>query len=559
MTRDAIIAALPTVQSELERRGHEMRRLGKEVACLCPFHEDSKPSLRVNVEKQTWFCDPCGVGGGILDLIAKLDGITAGEVMKRTALANEPALEEPRAPSPARQNGAKGGAPGKIVKTYSYTDELGKELFQVCRMEPKTFRQRHLDAGGEWVWSMDGVRRVLYNLPAVLAASCVWIVEGEKDVDAINALGWVATCNVGGAGKWMESYAEALAGKEILLVPDNDKPGAAHMATVLEFAAGKVKSTRYVKLPDGVKDVSDFIATFPDAGAAMEGLMSIADKAAVLLRGIDLPIRAMIELESEYKEFQRRAKDQILDLGCWLPTLRRHVRGIVPGEVVTILAATGVGKTMIAQNIARCVKLKTLLFELELPGTLTFERFCAIADDRSCRSVWDTYATGGEVPFGSLDHVFTCSQSKLTPADIEILIVKSELKIGERPTLVIVDYIGLVQGSGRSRYERTSHVAEELKVIAKATNTVILATCQVGRKDDDTAEIGLNDAKDSGSIENSSGLVLGAWRGKEENSLMIDILKNTKGRPLPEPIRCQITDSMRIHETTKEPTLPYGN
>ena len=51
---------------------------------------------------------------------------------------------------------------------------------------------------------MQGVERVLYRLPEVLAAGEVWVVEGEKDADSLAALGIVATCNAGGAGKWSE-------------------------------------------------------------------------------------------------------------------------------------------------------------------------------------------------------------------------------------------------------------------------------------------------------------------------------------------------------------------
>jgi hypothetical protein len=51
-----------------------------------------------------------------------------------------------------------------------------------------------------------GVRLVPYRLPAVLTAARVFVVEGEKDVQSIEKLGLVATCNAGGAGKWRDDY-----------------------------------------------------------------------------------------------------------------------------------------------------------------------------------------------------------------------------------------------------------------------------------------------------------------------------------------------------------------
>ena len=66
-------------------------------------------------------------------------------------------------------------------------------------------------------------------------------------------------------------------------------------------------------------------------------------------------------------------------------------------------------------------------------------------------------------------------------------------------------------------------------MIAKRTETIIIVGTQVSRnKNAETLEVGLYDAKDSGSIENSAGLVLGCWRPSPER-INIKILKNTKG------------------------------
>ncbi|WP_299854617.1 CHC2 zinc finger domain-containing protein [uncultured Roseobacter sp.] len=42
---------------------------------LCPFHEDSKPSLKVNIERNIYNCYPCNDGGNILDFVMALDGV----------------------------------------------------------------------------------------------------------------------------------------------------------------------------------------------------------------------------------------------------------------------------------------------------------------------------------------------------------------------------------------------------------------------------------------------------------------------------------------------------
>ena len=93
-----------------------------------------------------------------------------------------------------------------IVATYDYTDENGVLLFQVVRLEPKDFRQRRRAKAGDnpkdikdgWVWKVQGIRRVPYDLPRVIEANgkqTIYICEGEKDCDNLIRLGLTATTN----------------------------------------------------------------------------------------------------------------------------------------------------------------------------------------------------------------------------------------------------------------------------------------------------------------------------------------------------------------------------
>ena len=71
----------------------------------------------------------------------------------------------------------------------------------MVRYEPKDFRQRRPDGQGGWTWQVKGVRQVPYRLFERANAAGdppVLIVEGEKDVDRLASLGFVATCNAGG-------------------------------------------------------------------------------------------------------------------------------------------------------------------------------------------------------------------------------------------------------------------------------------------------------------------------------------------------------------------------
>ena len=160
----------------------------------------------------------------------------------------------------------------RLVATYDYCDADGRLVYQACRHEPgrdgrtKDFSQRVPDGTSDWRWSMTGVTRVLYRLPEVLAAvaagELVYIVEGEKDADQLTLYGLTATTNVGGAGKWKRDYSAALAGAHVVILPDNDAPGATHGDTVAASLHGVAASLKVVTLPGLLPkgDVSDWLA-----------------------------------------------------------------------------------------------------------------------------------------------------------------------------------------------------------------------------------------------------------------------------------------------------------
>ena len=152
-----------------------------------------------------------------------------------------------------------------IVKTYDYVDRNGVKQFEVVRYSPKDFRQRRV-VNGEYVWSLKDVAPILYNLPAVLGAECVYLCEGEKDADNLNALGLVATTNPSGATKWRKEYTEQLRNvRELIICEDNDDAGRARTKRIIEHVKGVVDNFMVLRFEDlPVKsDVSDFLAKFP--------------------------------------------------------------------------------------------------------------------------------------------------------------------------------------------------------------------------------------------------------------------------------------------------------
>jgi 5S rRNA maturation endonuclease (ribonuclease M5) len=504
-------------------RFQKRTKTSKGTMVQCPSHADSTASLSICPARDGGVLLKCFAGCPPEQVVGAL-GLEMKDLFAKTT--------DRQFSVPAARNANGSHHPEEkpvIEKIYQYHDELGGEVYQVVRLKPKSFRQRH-DENGQWVWNMDGVDRVLYRLPEILKQSEIWIVEGEKDADNLSSLGLSATCNVGGSGKWMDGYTDSLKDKNIILCGDTDEPGKKHVKLVFDSVAGHARSVRIVNLPSSSKDVSDFIQSLGQE-SAKNALLQMRDESAPHVKGIKLPLFSMADLESRYSRYASAFKENSFDLGKWLPTLGLHIRPLVGGELCFIIGDTGTGKTGILQTIAaKALPLPTLLFEMELPPELLFERFVASMSDQTCRFVEEAYRAGDTLSHlleGKFPNLLICTESKLGLKELETYITRSELRFGQRPKLVLVDYIQLMQSQSQNRRERISDIAEGLKVLAKQTQTIIIVTSQVSRPSEEKPKPTLHSAKESGSIESSCGLLLGAWR--EGDALKIQVLKSTKG------------------------------
>lgn len=169
-----------------------------------------------------------------------------------------------------------------IVATYDYRDGAGTVLYQAVRYAPKDFRQRRPDGQGGWIWNLDGAARVPYRLPDLLEQPRVFWCEGEKDADRVAALGLSATTGAGGAEAWRDDYAQqltALGVREVVVLPDHDKPGEQYAAAVAAGCQAAGLLVRVLRLP-GLRpkgDVSDYL----DAGHSREELEALAAATAI--------------------------------------------------------------------------------------------------------------------------------------------------------------------------------------------------------------------------------------------------------------------------------------
>lgn len=227
-----------------------VHRSGNQASAKCPAHEDKTASLSVST----------GEGGKIL--LNCHAGCTSREIAEAMGLSLNDLF-----PSSTEKSGKR-----ELVAQYDYLDGSGRFLYRKTRWRMpdggKSFTWSHKESGG-WK-SGRGGEPVLYNLPALKGASQVYLVEGEKDVETLKAHGLTATSPPdGAASKWKPQYTEALKGKAVVILEDNDEPGhkfAYAAACALHGSASSVKIIDLTREWDKLKahgDISDVLEDHP--------------------------------------------------------------------------------------------------------------------------------------------------------------------------------------------------------------------------------------------------------------------------------------------------------
>jgi hypothetical protein len=410
------------------------RRKGKGWEALCPAHADSDPSLSID-ERDGKILVHCHAGCSQEAVLATL-GTEARKLLLNTS-------DDRR----------------RIVAEYPYDDENGQLLFQVVRFDPKGFCQRRPDGNGGWIPNLLGTRRVLYRLPEVLASEFTIVCEGEKDVEAAREMGFVATCNPGGAGKWREEYSECFNRKQVAIIADADTSGRAHAQQIAASLHLRAEYVKVLELPDS-KD----LAEWAERGGTKEALLELIRKAPdwkpASVESTGSP-QSGFQLTS-LRDLMSEPEEQI----SWL------LADILPAGGLSVLSAKPkVGKS----TFARCLSLAVARGEPFLDRATTKGRviYLALEEKRSevRRHFEDLGATGDE-------EIYIHAASAPQDAVPELCQLTKRI----RPVLIVVDPLfKFVRIRDEKAYAEVCNAIEPLLTLARSSGAHVLLSHHSGK------------------------------------------------------------------------------
>jgi putative DNA primase/helicase len=186
---------------------------------------------------------------------------------------------------------------------------------------------------------------VLFALPGLQGQTTAYVVEGEKDVQALQTIRLVATTNVGGAGKWRAEYVDQLraAGiQRVIVLPDNDDPGRLHGDAVARSCHSAGLHVTVISLPDLVPkgDVSDWLA----AGHTRDDLLALVHAAP---RFAPVDGASSSEASCVARPVLVRVADVVPEPVTWMWPGR-----LAAGKLALLVGDPGLGKSWISLDVA---------------------------------------------------------------------------------------------------------------------------------------------------------------------------------------------------------------
>ena len=359
----------------------------------------------------------------------------------------------------------------------------------------------------------------LYNVDTLKGAIEAVLVEGEFDTMVLadllvgaddERLRKMAVIGLAGTNALPDDFDNRLAGlKRIFIGTDPDTPGrnaATRLAERLGARGVEITWPQDVidkAIADGLelKDVdwSTWIARY---GATWKDV-------APLLR----PITRLVSVSEAGVRFRNRPQAG-LKTG-FQPLDAAISPGLLPGQVMVLLAKTGVGKTNLLCNLAYNMRGDHVLFiTLEMTAEEIFPRLTKIY------RFHHPWASDDEIA-DAYRNVLICDANRLSERDFAELVGDYEETVGVRPNIVFVDYLGYYARGrrGGTSYEKTSDAIMQLKSEGKAHGLSVIVPAQVNRGAQEGKPIDADDARDSGVIEETADFLLSFWRSDDALTL----------------------------------------
>lgn len=318
---------------------------------------------------------------------------------------------------------------------------------------------------------------------------------------------------------------EEIGGSAYLTELTNYVPTAAHAETYAEMVAQKAIRRRLIKASSEIAEMGydEEHSTQELLEQAEAELFSVSDQS---LKQDLVSLESILTESFDRMEELHRNKGALRGVRTGYRDLDNMTAGLQRSDLIILAARPAMGKTTLvtnlAYNVATIAKQPVLFFSLEMSKEQLVDRMLA---DASGVDAWNI-RTGNlsDDDFSKLSE----AMGEMAEAPIYIddtpgvsvleMRTKARRAAHEQPLgLIIIDYLQLMQGSGRSdgnRVQEVSEISRGLKLLARELNVPVIALSQLSRSvESRSPQIPqLADLRESGSIEQDADIVMFIYR-----------------------------------------------
>ena len=323
---------------------------------------------------------------------------------------------------------------------------------------------------------------------------------------------------------------ETIGGSAYLTELTNYVPTAAHAEAYAELVQQKAIRRRLIKASGQISEMGfdEETSTQELLERAEAELFSVSDQS---LKQDLVSIESILTDSFDRMEELHRNKGQLRGIRTGYRDLDNMTAGLQRSDLIILAARPAMGKTTLvtnlAYNVATIAKQPVLFFSLEMSKEQLVDRMLA---DASGVDAWNI-RTGNlsDDDFSKLsDAMGEMAEAPIfiddTPG-VSVLEMRTKARRAahEQPLgLIIIDYLQLMQGSGRdggNRVQEVSEISRGLKLLARELKVPVIALSQLSRSvESRNPQIPQRaDLRESGSIEQDADIVMFIYREEYYN------------------------------------------
>lgn len=302
-------------------------------------------------------------------------------------------------------------------------------------------------------------------------------------------------------------------------------PSVANAKTYAKIVRERAISRQIANAASQILEIAHDQASIEDKLAQAQSVVMSLD-----LKGAGGEAKMMADILRSHVEILQARHDRsvqgisIEGLSTGIPDLDKFTQGLKPGQMIVVAGRPAMGKTTLAMNVAADVainqKKPVVVISLEMSDEQLTDRLLAAVGGiplPDLKSGNCTHKHNVELAAATLK----LRDAPIAVSDVPVMTMPRIRSVARRLKhkmgglgLLVVDYLGLVEGDGNGRTEDVTAMSRQIKLLARELGCPVMILCQLNRGCEarpDKRPV-LSDLRESGAIEQDADIVMFVYR-----------------------------------------------